>query len=160
VERPIEEALDIELRLAPVRSFANWPDADVPRTSAGVYTVWLDGNVFAYVGYAGRSISAASSGQSGGLYQRLHAHASGRRSGDQFCVYVSDRLVVPSLSPSECRAIGVGELRMDHLTRQAIRGRMAYRFATVQDGATARRVELVLREGRWAAGKPFLNPLG
>jgi hypothetical protein len=29
-----------------------------------------------------------------GLWTRLNAHASGRRSGDQFCVYIGDRQVV------------------------------------------------------------------
>ena len=36
-----------------------------------------------------------------GLVTRLHSHASGRLSGDQFCVYVANRLVIPSLKPED-----------------------------------------------------------
>jgi len=32
-----------------------------------------------------------------GIYTRLQSHASGRRNGDQFCVYVADRLVLTSM---------------------------------------------------------------
>src|SRR4029434_11137740 len=60
---------------------------------------------FMYVGMSGRSITAETTarGTRMGLYIRLHirlqSHASGRRSGDQFCVYVADRLALPHLSP-------------------------------------------------------------
>ena len=55
---------------------------------------------------AGRSLTedqitahreAAARGK--GLYSRLNSHALGWRSGDQFCVYVADRLVLPTLTP-------------------------------------------------------------
>src|SRR5215471_5620178 len=48
-----------------------------------------------------------------GLYTRLHSHASGRRSGDQFCVYVADRLVLPSLSQEEIASIASARHQMD-----------------------------------------------
>jgi len=39
------------------------------------------------------------------LYTRLRSHASGRRSGDQFCIYVADRFVLPTLSQEDIMAI-------------------------------------------------------
>jgi hypothetical protein len=43
-----------------------------------------------------------------GIYTRLQSHASGRRSGDQFSVYVADRLVLPTLSHDDINAIALG----------------------------------------------------
>jgi hypothetical protein len=67
-----------------------------------------------------------------GLWTRLNSHASGRRSGDQFNVYVCDRFVVPALTPGQQRQI---------------------------DGTTVLAAERAVRAGCLAAGKPFLNPL-
>jgi hypothetical protein len=54
-------------------------------------------------GMSGRGIAADTVRRNTpqGLYTRLQSHASGRRSGDQFCVYVADGLVLPSLSPED-----------------------------------------------------------
>src|SRR5688500_6884423 len=86
---------------APRYQFADWPNAEIPTIAAGVYTVW-DGAVLVYVGMAGRGLTSADlcklregGGRCRGLADRLKSHASGRRSGDQFCVYVCDRLVIP-----------------------------------------------------------------
>ena len=43
----------IELTAAPLRRFADWPDEQVPRRTAGVYTVWR-AEEFLYVGMSGR----------------------------------------------------------------------------------------------------------
>ena len=43
----------IELTAGPLRRFADWPDEQVPRRTAGVYTVWRD-EEFLYVGMSGR----------------------------------------------------------------------------------------------------------
>ena len=50
-----------------------------------------------------------------GLWTRLDSHASGRRSGDQFCVYVCDRFVVARLSDQQQAQIGDGLLSLDTL---------------------------------------------
>jgi len=50
------------------------------------------------------------------LWTRLNSHASGRRSGDQFCVYVCDRFVVPALSVAQQAQIAEGRLALDKLT--------------------------------------------
>lgn len=73
--------------------FADWPNPEVPNSRAGVYTVW-DGDDLIYVGMAGRGMVAElppmelPSGlrKLQGLRSRLNSHASGRRSGDQFCI--------------------------------------------------------------------------
>jgi hypothetical protein len=111
------------LRLGDPHRFSDWPNRAVPAVAAGVYSVW-DGDELIYVGMAGRSLTAdsiveyrASPLRRTGLFDRLNSHASGRRSGDQFCVYVCDRLVVPTLTPEQLRQIGQGELSLDRLTR-------------------------------------------
>jgi hypothetical protein len=93
-----------ELETGPLHRFQDWPNQQVPKRAAGVYTVW-DGERLLYVGMSGRAMTAEDLEVSDGgrvvakgLWTRLNAHASGRRSGDQFCVYVNDRFVVPELS--------------------------------------------------------------
>jgi hypothetical protein len=93
-----------------------------------------------------------------GLWTRLNAHASGRRSGDQFCVYVCD----PSWSrpsPPPKQQLAAGGLSLDDLTRSFIRDRLAYRFVVTADGAEAGRVEAEVRRGALSVGRPYLNPL-
>jgi hypothetical protein len=94
-----------------------------------------------------------------GLWTRLNSHASGRRSGDQFNVYVCDRFVVPALTAGQQRQIADGRLLLDQLTREFIREHLGYRYAIHPDGAAALAAERAMRAGSLAAGKPFLNPL-
>lgn len=94
-----------------------------------------------------------------GLWTRLDSHASGRRSGDQFCVYVCDRFVVPHLSPQQQVQIGEGVLSLDALTREHIRDRFEYRYVTVDNGRDALALERDVQRGAMSVGKPFLNPL-
>lgn len=47
----------------------------------------------------------------------LNSHAMGRRSGDQFCVYVCGRFVVPRLTSAQQAEVGDGRLSLDALTR-------------------------------------------
>src|SRR4030095_11785058 len=95
-----------------------------------------------------------------GLWTRLNSHASGRRSGDQFCVYVGDRFVVPDLTPSQQQQLATRALSLDGLIRAFARERLAYRFVITADGAEALKLERELRQGSLSAGKPYLNPLG
>src|SRR5215475_6178752 len=80
--------------------FSDWPNPAVPAFGAGVYTVWHSDGRFMYVGMSGRGITTETIRRNTpqGIYTRLRSHASGRRSGDQFCVYVTDRLVLPILT--------------------------------------------------------------
>jgi hypothetical protein len=154
-----------ELASGTVFRFADWPSDLVPRRAAGVYTVWRE-EEFIYVGMSGRGALredfVADSGrpsQAKGLWTRLDSHASSRRSGDQFNVYVCDRFIVPGLTPAQQHLVGQGQLLLDHLTRSFIRTHLNYRFAVYTDGTEASAVERSIRGGALSAGRPFLNPL-
>jgi hypothetical protein len=124
--------------------------ADVPRTP-GVYTIW-DGPILVYVGVAGRN---PIGGQ--GLAGRLRSHASGRRSGDQFCVYVADHYVLPTLNREQVEAIRDGRLSFDALVRDRV-GSMVFRFVQAEDYAAALALERAVKRGALPAGRPRLNP--
>jgi hypothetical protein len=76
-----------ELEDGPRRPFADFESvaADLPSSGALVYTIWDDAGALIYVGVSGRN-PASQTGPSG----RLRAHWEGRRSGDQFSIYVAD----------------------------------------------------------------------
>ena len=93
------------------------------------------------------------------LWTRLGSHASGRRSGDQFNVYICDRFVVPALTPDQLRGIGQGELLLDQMTKDFIRRHLSYRFVVYPSGAEALAAERDVRAGQSSAGRPYMNPL-
>ena len=141
--------------------FADWPNAAVPRFGAGVYTVWDRSGPLIYAGMSGRSITqttAAPNKRALGVYTRLHSHASGKRSGDQFCVYVADRLVLSTLTPEDIKSIASGRRTMDVFVRRYIHEHLGYRFLIVRDGASAFEIERSICNGAWGHGKPLLNP--
>jgi hypothetical protein len=80
---------------------------------------------------------------------RRHCHASGRRSGDQFCVYVADRLVLPTLSQEDITAIASGRHQMDAFVRKYIHENLCYRFVMLPDGAAAFAAEAAIKNGEW-----------
>jgi hypothetical protein len=143
-----------------LHSFASWPDPAVPTFGAGVYTVWHSDGRFIYVGMSGRGITAQTVRRTTprGIYTRLQSHASGRRSGDQFCVYVADRLVLPTLAREEITAITTGRHQLDAFVRRYIHRNLSYRFVMMPDAAAAFAVEATLKRGAWQYGSPFLNP--
>jgi hypothetical protein len=151
--------LAIDLSVGNAHSFAAWPNPAVPAFGAGVYTIWHKDGRFIYVGMSGRSITAETLRRNTpqGMHTRLHSHASGRRSGDQFCVYVADRLVLPTLSEEDIAAIASGRHQMDAFVRRYIHENLCYRFVMLPDGAAARAVEAAIRRGEWDHGMPLLN---
>ena len=162
---PIDDELRV-LQSGPLYHFSDWPNEAIPQVAAGVYTIWRGAELM-YVGMSGRALTAAhidryrNEGLKGkGLYSRLASHAAGRRSGDQFCVYVSDRLVLPTLSASQIQRVASAELSLDRLTREYIHENLAYRAVEASCGADAHILEHRIRVGDWVAGKPFLNPAG
>lgn len=141
--------------------FSDWPNPEIPNGRAGVYTVW-DGDLFIYVGMAGRGMKIPTEHDGAakappGLRGRLNSHASGRRSGDQFCLYVFDRLVLHTLSDSDRVAAAQGSLSLDRATKVFIHDRFSYRYGYTQDGASALAVEHQIRRGAFGQ-KPMLNP--
>jgi hypothetical protein len=147
-----------ELGGGPAYSFADWPNAKVPTFGAGVYTIWDNEGRFIYVGMSGRKITAktARPNKPKGLYTRLASHSAGRRSGDQFCVYVADRFVLPKLLQEDIAAIVSGRHQMDAFVRLHIHGNLSYRFIILPNGAAARAAEAAMKRGEWKYGKPCL----
>jgi hypothetical protein len=153
------------LASAPLYRFADWPNTAIPNWRAGVYTVW-DGETLIYVGMAGRGLladapetpAARATTKPRGLLDRLASHASGRRSGDQFNVYVFDRLVLPRLTPDEITAAAAGDLSLDAVTRQYIHDNLGYRYVVTADGKTALALERDVQRGAIAGQQPLLNP--
>jgi hypothetical protein len=153
------------LERGPLHRFADWRSASVPRIAAGVYTIWSDNGQFTYVGMSGRALTEQDidapdePAKARGLWTRLSSHASGWRSGDQFCVYICDRFVVPTLTAEQQSQIGDGVLSLDALTRTYIHDHLAYRYITLPNGKHAFTMERDVQRGALSAGKPLLNPL-
>src|SRR3954451_22756591 len=97
---------------------------------AGVYTIWEEEGGLVYAGIEGRTPAGK------GLASRLRSHASGRRSGDQFCVYVADHYVLPELTREQIEAIRDSRLSMDALVRERIHTAFGFRFVVVDDYRT------------------------
>src|SRR3954447_1673350 len=113
---------DVErLFSGPIHWFSDWPTGDVPRHGAVVYTIWDREGRFVYVGMSGRGHKEGDplTGK-GGPWGRLNSHASGWRSGDQFCIYVHDWLVLPGLH-NRLHEVAARTLKLDHATRDYIR---------------------------------------
>jgi hypothetical protein len=142
--------------------FSEWPNPTVPTFGAGVYAIWHNDGRFIYVGMSGRGITAETVHRNTpqGIYTRLQSHASGRRSGDQFCVYVADRLVLPILSSDDIASIASGRHQMDAFVRRYIHENLSYRFVLVPNGSTAYALERTIKRGEWDHGRPLLNPGG
>ena len=157
-----EQHLEI-LKSGSLHHFADWPNKAMPRAAAGVYSIWNQHNEFVYIGMAGKGKSADDinaaqlSGKTTGLYSRLSSHASGMRSGDQFCVYVQDLFVLKQLSTDEIDQIVTRQLTLDRLVRDYVRHNLSYRFTITTDGAEAFKVEKIIIEGAFGE-YPILNP--
>lgn len=107
---------------------------------------------------SGRGFQKALGGKAKlGLTTRLASHASGRLSGDQFCVYVANRLVIPALTAEQLSHFGSGQLTLDRLTRQYIRERLEYEFVYVETSAEAYDLERRCRDGSVFGVKPLVN---
>jgi hypothetical protein len=150
----VDDALIDQLQDGPLHRFADYATLSevIPGSGAGVYTIWDDAGGLVYVGIAGRNPTGK------GLASRLRSHASGRRSGDQFCVYVADHYVLPELTREQVEAIRDSGLSMDALVREKIHGAFGFRFAVVDDYPAAIEVEKAIKSGQLRAGQPRLNP--
>jgi hypothetical protein len=159
---PLPAHIATDLARGTIYSFSDWPNSTVPTFAAGVYTIWHKDRRFIYVGMSGRGITADTVHRNTpqGIYTRLQSHASGRRSGDQFCVYVADRLVLPALSQDDIGAIASGRHQMDAFMRRYIHENLGYRFVLVADGSVAYAIEKAIKRSEWEHGRPLLNPGG
>ena len=125
---PLSAKLANDLAHGAAYLFSDWPNSAMPTFGAGVYTIWHRDGRFIYVGMSGRGITSDTLRRNTpqGIYTRLQSHASGRRSGDQFCVYVADRLVLPTLSQDDITAIASGRHQMDAFVRRYIHENLCY----------------------------------
>ena len=140
--------------------FRDWPKASIPEVAAGVYAVWRDTGELVHMGMSGRGMETrATAGKRFGLWTRIASHASGRLSGDQFCVYVANRYVVPELKTMELPLFASGELNLDALTKRYITEHFSYSFALTASSREAHDLERAARRGLTFGVKPTLNPL-
>lgn len=138
--------------------FSEWSNSQVPPVSAGVYAIW-EGLTLIYCGMSGREIEKNQHKKKYGLVTRLNSHSSGRLSGDQFCVYVANRLVIPSLKQVDLPKFASGELKLDTLTKQYIHANLEYQFVVVDTSKEAFDLEHQARSGIVFGQKPMLNPI-
>ena len=96
-----------ELEDGRAHAFRDWPGTHFPIGPSGVYTVWSDES-FLYVGMAWAHRDDENP-RATGVFGRLKSHASGRRSGDQFAIYVCDQFVIPTLTNADMSALARGE---------------------------------------------------
>ena len=89
----------------------------------------------------------------------MRSHSGGNRSGDQFCVYICDRFIVPHLTDNERQALAGGTLSLDAMTKAFIREELTFRFVETNSGAEALQLERAVQAGSLSIGKPLLNPL-
>jgi hypothetical protein len=142
----------------PVFTFLDGLHQTLPLAVHGVYTIWKSSQ-FLYVGIAGRNLDiSVAHDQMRGLKDRLDSHRKGRRSGDQFAVYVFDRFIVPNLTDEQRRQFETGELQGDGLTRSFIQKYLSYRFVVTESYKVAITIEAHLAKGQTSAGFPLLNP--
>jgi hypothetical protein len=143
-----------ELSHGRLHQFSDWPEESLRVGKPGVYTIWR-GAEFLYVG-----ISWQDRPNSKGLFGRLNSHASGRRSGDQFCIYICDTFIIPTLSPEQLEAVGQRALSLDQMTKSFVRSELSFRAVHTDTGTEAREIEKNIRSvGLRGSGLPLLNPL-
>lgn len=154
----MDDQLYQALTCGPQHSFRDVLHESLPLACIGIYTIWR-GSELMYVGIAGRNLDiTAGHKRMRGVRDRLDSHRSGRRSGDQFAVYVCDRLVLPALTKHQIEKIGAGELSLDALTRVYIHDHLSYRYAMTNSYKEAMSIETAFAIGATPAGLPQLNP--
>ena len=80
----------------PAISFAADCKDHIPEFGSIIYTIWDPDDQFMYVGIGGTGKTQDKRKPR----SRINQHASGGRSGDQFCIYVHDFFVLPQLISS------------------------------------------------------------
>jgi hypothetical protein len=85
-----------------------------------------------------------------GVINRLDSRASGRLSGDQFCVYVANQM------PEQLALFKSGQLTLE--TDDEIHRRVRDHFAVASSRKDAFEVERAFRDGSLPRKRPRLNP--
>ena len=126
----------------------------IPTYGSIIYTVFLDRSEFIYVGIGGLS---GKSVKERNPRSRIIQHAQGRRSGDQFCIYIQDFYVIPSIINNEYTP---KKGYLDTLTKEFIQSRLTYRYLVLQtedSDKIVRRLERELQNDVHKYGVPKLN---
>ena len=138
----------------PSISFSENVRDHIPNKGSLIYTVWDKDENFLYVGIAGLQRDLAKRSP----LSRMISHASGVRSGDQFCVYIHDFYVVPKLVETGVYEPSKGLL--DKLTKAYIHENLFYRFQAIEGSDSDRKVrdmENEIKRGAYGFSAPFLN---
>ena len=134
-------------------SFSEDPRRHIPNKGSIIYSVWDKDEKFVYIGISGlqKSLDKRSP------LSRMISHASGRRSGDQFCIYIHDFYVIPKLIEKGEYSPSIGVL--DKLTKGFIQSNLSYRFVgfeTDDSDEIVRSLENQIKSGAFGFS-PFLN---
>ena len=116
--------------------------------------MFLDGANFIYVGIGGL---AGASVHDRNPRSRIIQHAQGRRSGDQFCIYIQDFYVIPAIISTTYEP---KKGYLDTLTKEFIQTRLTYRYLVIQtedSDKAVRRLERELQNNEHGFGVPMLN---
>ena len=138
----------------PLRTFSLSNIKDIPEFGSIIYTVFLDKTEFIYVGIGGLSGSTV---EKRNPRSRIKQHTQGTRSGDQFCIYIQDFYVIPSILN---KSYEPKKGYLDQLTKEFIQSRLSYRFIVVQtedSDKVVRRLEREIQSGSFNGFKPTLN---
>ena len=129
----------------------------IPSYGSIVYTIWNNKEEFIYVGIGGIGQSPNTPLEKRNPRSRIKQHQDGRRSGDQFNVYVHDFFVIPEIVNSGKYEPSKGDL--DKLTKKYIHENLSYRFCCFQTEDSiqvVREIETKIKNGHFGM-KPFLN---
>jgi hypothetical protein len=138
----------------PLRPFTTSNVSDIPSWGSIIYTVFLDKTEYIYVGIGGLSGKSVTERNP---RSRIMQHSQGRRSGDQFCIYIQDFYVIPELIGSKYTP---KKGYLDLLTKQFIQSRLTYRYLVVQtddSDQVVRQLEREIQRDQYGYGVPLLN---
>ena len=150
-------SVDISLLFSPdqpLRQFTTGNVSNVPSWGSIIYTVFLDSTEYIYVGIGGL---AGKTAQDRNPRSRIIQHSQGRRSGDQFCIYIQDFYVIPELIGSKYTP---KKGYLDQLTKEFIQSRLTYRYLVVQSedsDQVVRKLERELQCDHHGHGFPLIN---
>ena len=134
-------------------SFSEDPRIHIPNKGSIIYSVWDKDEKFIYIGISGLQKSLEKRSP----LSRMISHASGRRSGDQFCIYIHDFYVIPKLIEKGAYTPSIGVL--DKLTKEFIQCNLSYRFVgfeTDNSNEIVRSLENQIKSGAFGFS-PSLN---
>lgn len=126
----------------------------IPEYGSILYAIFLDEREFIYIGIGG---IAGTTARSRDPRSRIREHTSGRRSGDQFCIYIQDFYVIPTLLNEKYRP---QKGYLDRLVKEFIQSRLSFRFVVFQSedsNLIVRKLEREIQEGLHLNMKPLIN---